>query len=1171
MAAKRAAGSSAMEGAPGNGGGHQGPPVTTAPAPPVEEPPPRPRLGELVVTNVTASSVQLRWSVPEGTFDSFTVQYRGAQGQPQALAVDGGSRTVTVTGLSPSRRYKFNLYGLWGQKRVGLVSTDAVTAPAPPTQDPPSPPHLGELTVTHVGPDSVQLQWSVPEGTFDSFTLQYRDAQGQPQVLPVAGGSRTVTVPGLAPSRRYKFNLYGLWGRQRLGPVSMDTVTAPAPPTQDPPSPPHLGELTVTHVGPDSVQLQWSVPEGTFDSFTLQYRDAQGQLQVLPVAGGVPHAPAPPTQDPPSPPHLGELTVTHVGPDSVQLQWSVPEGTFDSFTLQYRDAQGQPQVLPVAGGSRTVTVPGLAPSRRYKFNLYGLWGRQRLGPVSMDTVTAPAPPTQDPPSPPHLGELTVTHVGPDSVQLQWSVPEGTFDSFTLQYRDAQGQPQVLPVAGGSRTVTVPGLAPSRRYKFNLYGLWGRKRLGPVSMDTVTAPAPPTQDPPSPPHLGELTVTHVGPDSVQLQWSVPEGTFDSFTLQYRDAQGQPQVLPVAGGSRTVTVPGLAPSRRYKFNLYGLWGRQRLGPVSMDTVTAPAPPTQDPPSPPHLGELTVTHVGPDSVQLQWSVPEGTFDSFTLQYRDAQGQLQVLPVAGGSRTVTVPGLAPSRRYKFNLYGLWGRKRLGPVSMDTVTAPAPPTQDPPSPPHLGELTVTHVGADSVQLQWSVPEGTFDSFTLQYRDAQGQPQVLPVAGGSRTVTVPGLAPSRRYKFNLYGLWGRQRLGPVSMDTVTAPAPPTQDPPSPPHLGELTVTHVGPDSVQLQWSVPEGTFDSFTLQYRDAQGQPQVLPVAGGSRTVTVPGLAPSRRYKFNLYGLWGRQRLGPVSMDTVTAPAPPTQDPPSPPHLGELTVTHVGPDSVQLQWSVPEGTFDSFTLQYRDAQGQPQVLPVAGGSRTVTVPGLAPSRRYKFNLYGLWGRQRLGPVSMDTVTAPAPPTQDPPSPPHLGELTVTHVGPDSVQLQWSVPEGTFDSFTLQYRDAQGQLQVLPVAGGSRTVTVPGLAPSRRYKFNLYGLWGRQRLGPVSMDTVTAPAPPTQDPPSPPHLGELTVTHVGPDSVQLQWSVPEGTFDSFTLQYRDAQGQPQVLPVAGGSRTVTVPGLAPSRRYKFNLYGLWGRKRLGPVSTSTVT
>ncbi|XP_033930107.1 LOW QUALITY PROTEIN: tenascin-X-like, partial [Melopsittacus undulatus] len=1169
------------------------------PVPPSEEPPTKPRLGELRVFNVTPSSVQLNWSVPEGTFDSFTVQYRDAQGQPQALAVDGGSRTVTVSGLSPSRRYKFNLYGVWGRKRVGVISTDTVTGEDRPREKAPTKPRLGELRVSEVSPDSVQLQWSVPEGTFDSFTLQYRDAQGQPQVLPVDGGSRTLTVPGLSPSRRYKFNLYGLWGRTRLGPVSTDTVTAPQ--EEEPAAQPVLGELRVSEVSPDSVQLQWSVPEGTFDSFTLQYRDAQGQPQVLPVDGGsrtltVPGlspsrrykfnlyglwgrtrlgpvstdtvtAPAPQEQEPAAQPVLGELRVSEVSPDSVQLQWSVPEGTFDSFTLQYRDAQGQPQVLPVDGGSRTLTVPGLSPSRRYKFNLYGLWGRTRLGPVSTDTVTAPAPQEEEPAAQPVLGELRVSEVSPDSVQLQWSVPEGTFDSFTLQYRDAQGQPQVLPVDGGSRTLTVPGLSPSRRYKFNLYGLWGRTRLGPVSTDTVTAPQ--EEEPAAQPVLGELRVSEVSPDSVQLQWSVPEGTFDSFTLQYRDAQGQPQVLPVDGGSRTLTVPGLSPSRRYKFNLYGLWGRTRLGPVSTDTVTAPAPQEEEPAAQPVLGELRVSEVSPDSVQLQWSVPEGTFDSFTLQYRDAQGQPQVLPVDGGSRTLTVPGLSPSRRYKFNLYGLWGRTRLGPVSTDTVTAPAPQEQEPAAQPVLGELRVSEVSPDSVQLQWSVPEGTFDSFTLQYRDAQGQPQVLPVDGGSRTLTVPGLSPSRRYKFNLYGLWGRTRLGPVSTDTVTAPQ--EEEPAAQPVLGELRVSEVSPDSVQLQWSVPEGTFDSFTLQYRDAQGQPQVLPVDGGSRTLTVPGLSPSRRYKFNLYGLWGRTRLGPVSTDTVTAPAPREEEPAAQPVLGELRVSEVSPDSVQLQWSVPEGTFDSFTLQYRDAQGQPQVLPVDGGSRTLTVPGLSPSRRYKFNLYGMWGRTRLGPVSTDTVTAAAPQEEEPAAQPVLGELRVSEVSPDSVQLQWSVPEGTFDSFTLQYRDAQGQPQVLPVDGGSRTLTVPGLSPSRRYKFNLYGLWGRTRLGPVSTDTVTAPAPQEEEPAAQPVLGELRVSEVSPDSVQLQWSVPEGTFDSFTLQYRDAQGQPQVLPMDGGSRTLTVPGLSPSRRYKFNLYGLWGRTRLGPVSTDTVT
>ncbi|NXC57857.1 TENX protein, partial [Aleadryas rufinucha] len=306
---------------------------------------------------------------------------------------------------------------------------------------------------------------------------------------------------------------------------------------------------------------------------------------------------------------LGELRVSHVTPSSVGLQWTVPKGSFDSFMLQYRDAQGQPQALPVDGGSRLVTVPGLSSSHRYRFHLYGLRGGKRIDRISTDVITDAAVPEELPlpseepipedhkPEQPEterpqteadleqaaLGKLRVSSVTPNSVQLQWSVPKGSFDSFTLQYRDAKGQPQALAVDGGSRSVTVPGLSPSQRYRFHLYGLQGRKRIDHISTDIVTGEeeedlplpsmdstseastteAPPAEDlksehprteaPSVQAVMGELRVSSVTPNSVQLQWSVPKGSFDSFMLQYRDAQGQPQALPVDGRSRSVTVP------------------------------------------------------------------------------------------------------------------------------------------------------------------------------------------------------------------------------------------------------------------------------------------------------------------------------------------------------------------------------------------------------------------------------------------------------------------------------------------------------------------------------------------------------------------------------------------------------------------------------------------
>nr|XP_042703250.1 LOW QUALITY PROTEIN: tenascin-X [Chrysemys picta bellii] len=1219
--------------------------IVTAKEPRVQELTFQPSLGELSASDVTHKSTLLSWTVQTGDFDSFLLQYKDAEGKLQALPMDGGSRTVTVTNLAPSHRYKFNLYGISGRKRFGPVSTDIVTAKEPRVQELTFQPSLGELSASDVTHNSTLLSWTVQTGDFDSFLLQYKDVEGKLQALPMDGGSRTVTVTNLAPSHRYKFNLYGISGRKRLGPVSTDIVTAVVGPEEEPTPQPSLGELSASNVTHDSILLSWTVQAGDFDSFLLQYKDAEGKPQAQPVDGrsrtvtvtnlapshrynfkfyGVSGrkrlgpistdavtAAAPTEEVPTAQPSLGELLASDITHDSILLSWTMEEGTFDSFLLQYKDAKGKPQALPVDGGSRTVTITNLAPSRRYKFNLYGISGRKRLGPVSTDAVTARQ--KEEPAPQPSLGELSASDVTHNSTLLSWTVQAGDFDSFLLQFKDAEGKPQALPVDGGSRTVTVTNLAPSRRYKFNLYGISGRKRLGPVSTDTVTAVALSEEAVGMPLRLGELSAANAAHNSIDLSWTVEGGTFDSFILQYRDAEGNSRALPVDGALRSLHLHDLAPSHRYKFNLYGVSGRKRLGPVSTDATTAAAPTEEVPTAQPSLGELSASDITHDSILLSWTVQAGNFDSFLLQYKDAEGKPQELPVDGGSRTVTVTNLAPSRRYKFNLYGVSGRKRLGPVSTDAVTArrkaePAPESS-------LGELSASDFTHDSILLSWTVQAGDFDSFLLQYKDAEGKPQAQTVDGGSRTVTVTNLAPSHRYKFNLYGISGRKRLGPVSTDATTV-AVPQEEPTPQPSLGELSASNVTHDSILLSWTV-EGTFDSFLLQYKDAEGKLQELPVDGGSRTVNVTNLAPSHRYKFNLYGVSGRKRLGPISTDTITAQlsprfapvtmgrprqgggmsvgnpgmwdpvsrhaptlatlftplilfvAVPQEEPTPQPSLGELSASSVTHDSILLSWTV-EGTFDSFLLQYKDAEGKPQELPMDGGSRTFIVTNLAPSHRYKFNLYGVSGHKRLGPISTDTVTAAQPRKEVPTAHPSLGELSASDVTHNSTLLSWTT-EGTFDSFLLQYRDAESKPQSLPVDRGSRTFIVTNLAPSHRYKFNLYGVSGRKRLGPVSTDAVTAAVPRDKGAGTQLRLGKVSASGVTHNSTLLSWTVEEGTFDSFLLQYKDAEGKPQALPVDGGSRTVTVTNLAPSRRYKFNLYGISGRKRLGPVSTDATT
>nr|XP_035151183.2 tenascin-X isoform X4 [Callithrix jacchus] len=1277
---------------------------TTAPTSPA----PEPHLGELTVEEATPHTLHLSWIVTEGEFDSFEVQYTDRDGQLQMVRTGGDRNDITLSGLESDHRYLVTLYGFHDGKYVGPVHVEALTVPEeeepsePPTEtpEPPIKPRLGELTVTDATPDSLSLSWTVPEGQFDRFLVQYRNGDGQPKAVRVPGQEDGVTISGLEPDRKYKMNLYGFHSGQRVGPVSAIGVTpaeeetpSPTEPSTEAPEPPEeplLGELTVTGSSSDSLSLSWTVPQGRFDSFTVQYKDRDGRPQGVRVGGeesevtvgglepghkykmhlyglhegrrvgpvstvGVTAPKEEPLNVPLVKPRLGEMTVTDATPDSLSLSWTVPEGQFDHFLIQYKNGDGQPKVVRVPGHEGEVIISGLEPDHKYKMNLYGFHGGQRMGPVSAVGLTAPGndeemvpaptvPPTPEPPIKPHLGELTVTDATPDSLSLSWTVPEGQFDHFLVQYRNGDGQPKAVRVPGYEDGVTISGLEPDHKYKMNLYGFHGGQRVGPVSAIGVTAaeeetpsPTEPSTEAPEPPEeplLGELTVTGASPDSLSLSWTVPQGRFDSFTVQYKDRDGWPQGVHVGGEESEVTVGGLEPRHKYKMHLYGLHEGQRVGPVSVVGVTAPeevvdktpspTEPSKEAPEPaeePLLGELTVTGTSPDSLSLSWTIPQGRFDSFTMQYKDRDGRPQVVRVRGEESEVTVGGLEPGRKYKMHLYGLHEGRRVGPVSAVGVTAPeneaettqaAPTTTpEPPVKPRLGELTVTDATPESLSLSWTVPEGQFDHFLVQYRNGDGQPKVVRVPGQEDRVTISGLEPDHKYKMNLYGFHGGQRVGPVSAIGVTAaeeetpsPTEPSTEAPEPPEeplLGELTVTGTSPDSLSLSWTVPQGRFDSFTVQYKDRDGQPQVVRVGGKESKVTVGGLEPGRKYKMHLYGLHEGRRVGPVSAVGVTAPedeaettqaAPTTTpEPPIKPHLGELTVTDATPESLSLSWTVPEGQFDHFLVQYRNGDGQPKVVRVPGQEDRVTISGLEPDHKYKMNLYGFHGGQRVGPVSAIGVTAtgeetPAPtePSTEAPEPPEeplLGELTVTGASPDSLSLSWTVPQGHFDSFTVQYKDRDGRPQVVRVGGEESEVTVGGLEPGRKYKMHLYGLHEGRRVGPVSAVGMTVPedeakttqaAPTTTpEPPIKPRLGELTVTDATPDSLSLSWTVPEGQFDHFLVQYRNGDGQPKAVQVPGQEDQVIISGLEPDHKYKMNLYGFHSGQRMGPVSAIGVT
>ncbi|XP_025029806.1 tenascin-X [Python bivittatus] len=1031
--------------------------------------------------------------------------------------MEGGSRDITVTNLAPSRRYKFNLYGVSGRKRSNPLSTDATTAPLATT--PPVQPSLGELSVSNITHNSALLSWTVHTGNFDSFVIQYKDVDGKPQAVPVEGNAYEVILPNLVPARRYKFNLYGISGRKRFGPVSVDAITAPLSPSQD--------------------------------------KEENGS------PGPTPN------------PNLGELSVSDVTSNSVRLSWNVPAGIFDSFQIQYKDTENKPQLVPVDKETNTIVIYYLVPSHQYKFDLYGISGRRRFGPITVSTVTADDEKLQKVPGEvdqevtagvnPRLGVLSVPEVTSNSAHLSWSVPVGNFDSFSVQYKDAEGRPQMLPLRGESREVIISNLSPSHKYKFNLYGIFEKQRLGPISAHAVTTAAETSgqvEEKKQPeetagksvqPSLGDVTVSEVTPDSLLLSWSVQEGSFDSFIIQYKDAAGNPQTVPVDGAMRSLHLYNLTPSQIYEFDLFGVSGYRHLGPLSVHTMTEVS--EREETVQPQLGDLTVSRVTNDSVALFWTVAAGKFDSFLLQYKDAEGRPQVLPLNGTSRDIVIPNLAPSHRYKFNLYGLNGRKRLGPISTNAVTGQG--TQ----PLKLGILSAHNITSESLLLSWTVESGNFDSFIIQYRDAEGKSHALPVDGGLRLLRFHDLVPSHRYKFNLYGVSHRKRLGPISVEAVTVPKPSGIKAAPKPSLGKLSASNITGTSLRLTWKVSTGKFESFSIEYRDAEGNLQALSVDSSARDIVVSNLVPSHRYKFNLYGISQQKRLGPVSTEAVTARG---KDSETKPKLGDLSISGVTNDSVRLSWTVSSGKFDSFLVRYQDAQEKPQTMPVDVDSRTVFISNLIPSHKYTFSLYGLSGKKRFGPVSIDAVTAAFSEHTSSPAP-SLDCLVVSEVTSTTLQLTWDVPEGEFDSFLIRWKDSlesgprPALAKEVKVPGDERSVTLQGLAPSTEYSLTVYGIKDETEVADISTGARTSGL--ELDGPQ-----DLRFSDIHETSVVANWRPPSSRIDGYKVSFQPSDGgEPKSIPVDGSQLRTIIEGLTPGASYEVAVMSIRGFEESEPL------
>uniref|UniRef100_A0A8C5N044 Tenascin-X n=1 Tax=Leptobrachium leishanense TaxID=445787 RepID=A0A8C5N044_9ANUR len=1042
------------------------------------------------VTSQGESSITLLWDQPETLPDSYEITFKAKKENGVIQnTVEGSLTTYHQTGLAPGEEYNVTIQPRKDQT-LGPESTITASTKI-------ETPH--GLRVTDISTSSFLLRWDRPQSLPDRYIVTLVTPSGKERKLKVPGKGDRVRLTGLEEGTRYRVILKAERRQEQSEGLETNVTTAMAATTAQP-------ETTTQPTTPEPAEILISTtPQAT------------QKPRGLVVA------------------QMGALQVQDVTSDTVTLIWKARPGVYESFMIRYEDVteSTNPAETSVPGDQREVTLTHLTENTRYAVSVYGVRSGKLSRPLKVEVTTESAP---DRGTTPRLSPLSVSEIRPDSFLVSWIPLDGDFDSYVIQYGPPEGPIEEVTLQGDQTYYRLIGLIAEVNYTVEIRGMWGEKYSETETIYVFT-------EKPQPPVMESLTISEVKSDSVLLSWEVEGGEFESFLLYYRDGEGNPQEIPLEGSLRTFTVNNLKPGKKYKFVLYGIHEEKRSKPVTAETIT-------EKPLPPRLESFSASDVHSESVHLDWEVQGGEFDSFVLYYRDAEGKPREVLLESHLRVYEVEDLKPGKKYKFVLHGVSGAKKGKGMIVETTTAPRSKPLDPtpaPAPqpaPRLVDLQASEVGKDSVKLSWTV-EGTvqFDWIVVQYREPEGGVRELQVPGQDISVDISGLLPSRKYKFNVYGLRGEKRSKPLSTEIETG-YPEVIGPPSS-LLDDLYISPRGPHALYVSWEAPDSSFESFVVRYSlpDLETPLDEVQTDGSARSLLISDLQPDTVYHITLHGIRRGKEQG--HLEATGKTAPPGLEPPR-----NLRFDGIAETSVIAIWDSPNVETTTFKVSYQLADGgEPESVNVVGTN--TLLKGLTPGAQYEVTVVSVRGFEESQPLSGYVITGGGGPRS-------LRVFDVTEV---SALLRWDPPLGHTDKYIVTYKAENVPAITMEVSGDRTEYLLSSLYPHTQYFVSVQSVRGSETSQPTSTSFTTSANTPQ----------DLSASQITARSALLTWKAPPTVPDGYLLIYQTPDGNTKEMSLPHNITSYIMSQLDPLTQYRVQLHAIHGGSRSMPISTSFTT
>uniref|UniRef100_A0A8D1W1D3 Tenascin n=1 Tax=Sus scrofa TaxID=9823 RepID=A0A8D1W1D3_PIG len=1063
---------------------------------------------DLIVTEVTEETVNLAWD-NEMRVTEYLIVYTPTHedGLEMQFRVPGDQTSTTIRELEPGVEYFIRVFAILENKKSIPVSARVATYLPTPEG----------LKFKSIKETSVEVEWDPLDIAFETWEIIFRNMNKEDEEEITKSLRRPETTyrqTGLAPGQEYEISLHIVKNNTRGPGLKRVTTTRLDAPSQIEAKDVTDTTALITWFKPlaeiDGIELTYGIKDVPGDRTTIdltheenQYSignlkpDTEYEVSLISRRADMSSNPAKETFTTglDAPRNLRRISQTD---NSITLEWRNGKAAADTYRIKYAPISGGDHAeveVPRSPQTTTkATLTGLRPGTEYGIGVSAVKGDKESDPATINAAT-----DLDPPK-----DFRVSDLKESSLTLLWRTPLAKFDRYRLNYGLPSGQPVEVQLPRNATSYILRGLEPGQEYTILLTAEKGRHKSKPARVKASTDRIP---------ELENLTVTEAGWDGLKLNWTAADQAYEHFVIQVQEANGveAAQNLTVPGGLRAVDVPGLKAATPYRVTIYGVIQGYRTPVLSAEASTGETP---------HLGEVTVSQVGWDVLQLNWTAPEGAYEQFLIQVQetDTAEAAQNLTVPGGLRSVDLPGLKAGTHYSITIRGLTRDFSTVPLSVEVLTEEVP---------DLGNLTVTEVSWDALRLDWTSPEGIYEQYVIEVQEADQAKEAhsLTVPGSQRSMEIPGLRAGTPYTITLHGEVRGHRSPPQTVEVTTEAEP---------EVDNLLVSDATPDGFRLSWTADEGVFDSFVLKIRDTkkQSEPLEITLLASERTRDITGLREATEYEIELYGISSGKRSQPVSAIATTAMGSPK----------EITFSDITENSATVSWMVPTAQVESFRITYVPITGgAPSVVTVDGTKTQTRLLRLLPGVEYLVSVIAVKGFEESEPVSGTLTTA-----LDGPS-----GLVTANITDSEALAMWQPAIAPVDHYVISYTGDRVPEITRTVSGNTVEYALTNLEPATEYTLRIFA-----EKGPQKSSTITTKFTTDLDSPR-----DLTATEVQSETALLTWRPPRASVTGYLLVYESVDGTLKEVVVGPETTSYSLSGLSPSTHYTARIQALNGPLR----------